>query len=189
MIHPSFSLSLRILSYGILLVPNVYIISAYAIVVLIAGSNIYSALTGRDSADASGRWFVLLLAIKFIYSLTPILVAMGVSNFVTVLKFLGAILLIYNFWIPILLQLTSQRLCYKTFKQALQSSYNLQESPVINNGAQESSRLIPDLSSVKPSDLYTTPYSNTIISHWSVVAVMGVLTVFMFIFTIVSMFY
>ena len=185
MIHPPFSLSLRILSYVILLVPNVYIISAYAIVVLVVSNNIYTVLTGKDSADASKLWFVLLLVIKFVYTLAPIVVAMGVSNLVTVLKFLGVLVIFYDYVIPLLLQLTSQRLCYKTFEQILQSSYDLPESST-NGGSQESSRLVP--SSVKPSDLYMTPYSN-IFSHWPVVAVLGVMTLLMFVFTVMSSFY
>ena len=124
-------------------------------------------LQGKDSADASKLWFVLLLVIKFVYTLVPILVAMGVSNLVSILKFLGALVIFYNFVIPLLLQLTSQRLCYKTFWQILQSSYDL------NDSSHENSRLVP--SSVKPSDLYMTPYSN-IFSHWPVVAVIGVMT-------------
>ena len=179
MIHPPFNLSLRILSYVILLVPNVYIISGYVIVIIVVSGNIYTVLTGKDSADASKLWFVLLLVIKFVYTLVPILVAMGVSNLVSILKFLGALVIFYNFVIPLLLQLTSQRLCYKTFWQILQSSYDL------NDSSHENSRLVP---SVKPSDLYMTPYSN-IFSHWPVVAVIGVMTVLIFVFTVMSSFY
>ena len=198
MIHPSFSLSLRVFSYAILLLPTLDILTAYSISIIITSNNIYTIFTGKDSTEAGKSWFtcIFLLVIKFVSAMVPILVAVGVSNLVTVLKYLGLITFFHSFGIPIALQLSSQWICYKKFKQTHQSSYDLQESSSFNgngsnnNHRQERSRLVQSSSvpsSVKPSDLYMTPYS-TIFSHWPAVVILGVISFVMLTLTIISLF-
>ena len=193
--RPQFSLSLRVLSYFIILSPNVYIIAAYPMVVIITMNNIYAAFTGEDTAQVKSwcRFFVLLM-IKLIAAVLPIVVAMFVSNLVTVLKYLGVTEFFQSLFFPAILQLRSQWVCYKTFKQ---SKYNLRESSTINNGydnhkePEDRSHLIHQpatASSVKPSDFYMTPYSS-VFSHWPVVVVIGVISMALFVISIVSLFY
>ena len=131
---------------------------------------------------------------KLIAAVLPIVVAMFMSNLVTVLKYLGTSEFFQALFFPALLQLRSQWVCYKTFKQ---SGYNLRESSTMSNRnnnhteAEDRSLLIqqPDkTSSVKPSDFYMTPYSN-VFSHWPVVVVIGVISVALFVISIVSLFY
>ena len=175
--HFSFNMALRAFSYFIVIFPSVDILTAYPIACLLMVNNMYTAFGGKDSAEASKKWssFIVLLAMKFISSLVPILVAMAVSNLVTVLKYSGFVSFFHSFIVPVVIQFSSQWVCYKTFKKSLESrSYALQESS--GNGAaaknEERSQLIETTPSVKPSDLYMTPYS-TIFSHWPTGVVVG----------------
>ena len=196
MIHPPFSLSLRIFSYSILLFPNLDIITAYSISVIITTNNIFTVFTGKDSTEANKSRFacILLPSLKFLSALIPVLVAAAVSNLVTVLKYLGLITFFHSFGIPIALQLSSQWVCYKKFKPTHRSAStcDLQETSSYNgNGShrEERSGLVPSslTQSVKSSDLYMTPYS-TMFSHWPVVIAVAVLSVAMLTIAIISLF-
>ena len=158
---------------------------------LLVVNNIYIGLFGKDSAEASKSWrpFIVLVFMKFLVSLAPILVALAVSNLVTVLKYSGFSSFFHSFVIPIVLQLSSQWVCYKMFKRALQSNYDLRDSS--SNGhmtAEEKTQLIQSSSSpVKASDLYMTPYSS-VFSHWPTVAIVAVVSVILFGLTFSSLF-
>ena len=191
MTHSSFSMPLRAFSYFIIIFPSVDILTAYPISCVLMVNNIYLVF-GKDSAEASKKWtsFIVLLVMKFFGSLFPILVAMAVSNLVTVLKYSGFMSFFHSFIVPIIIQFSSQWVCYKTFKKALETrNYTLQESS--GNGAaaqsEEKSQLIETEQSVKPSDLYMTPYS-TIFSHWPMGIVIGGAAIVLLALTINSFF-
>ena len=189
--YPQYDLGLRIFSYYIILFPSVDVITAYPLAVLLVVNNIYMGLFGKDSAEASKSWrpFIILIFMKFLVSLVPILVALAVSNLVTVLKYSGFSSFFHIFVIPIVLQLSSQWVCYKTFKRALQSNYDLRDSS--SNGhmtTEEKTQLIQSSSSpVKASGLYMTPYSS-MFSHWPTVAIVAVVSVILFGLTLSSLF-
>ena len=170
--------------------------TAYPVATIIVANNIYGSVVGHDSAEASKSWrrSILLMVMKLVIALIPISVAMFVSNLVTVLKYLGLLELCSSLVFPVLLQLCSQRLCYKTFKRALDSASVLHESSTLaentNDNHKESedrSRLLQPatVSPVKLSDLYMTPYS-TIFSHWSVVVGIAVISVIIFVISFIS---
>ena len=172
------------------------IVTAYPISTTIIVNNVYGSVVGHDSAEASKSRCrsILLMVMKLVTALIPISVAMFVSNLVTVLKYLGLLEICSSLFFPVLLQLSSQWLCYKTFKRALDSASVLHESSALaentNDNHKESedrSRLIQPatVSPVKPSDLYMTPYS-TIFSHWPVVVGIAVIGVVIFVISFIS---
>ena len=172
------------------------IVTAYPIACIIIVNNVYGSVVGHDSVEASKSWrrSILLMVMKIVTALIPISVAMFVSNLVTVLKYLGLLELCLSLAFPVLLQLCSQRLCYKTFKCALDSASVLHESSTFaentndnHKESEDSSRLIQPatVSPVKPSDLYMTPYS-TIFSHWPVVVGIAVIGVVIFVISFIS---
>lgn len=192
--HLPFNLSLRILSYYIILFPSIDVISVYPLVVLTMVDNIYTVFFGRDSSQAPKTWktFFIRMGMKFVAAILPIFVAMAVSNLVTVLKFAGLMGFFICFFIPTTLQLSSQYKCNKTFKPALQqykqetlqdTSFSPDEMP---GNSSESAPLIS--SQIKPSDLYMTPYS-TIFSYWPAVVIIGGVGIMLFGLTVSSLFF
>ena len=188
-------MSLRILSYYILLFPSVDVISIFPLSVLNMVNNVHVAIIGKDTADSGKTWcsFIIILVMKFFAGLLPILVAMAVSNLVTVLKYTGLISFFLCFLVPIVLHLRSQWVCKKTFQKALNTSFALQDSSVSNDtkpriiqpDTGERAMLVKSPSSVKSTDLYMTPYSS-FLSYWPVVAATSVVCVAMFGLTLVS---
>ena len=189
-----FNLSLRILSYYIILFPSIDVISVYPLVVLTMVDNIYTVFFGRDSTQAPKTWktFFIRMGMKFVAAILPIFVAMAVSNLVTVLKFAGLMGFFICFFIPTILQLSSQYVCNKTFKPALLSNQHetLQDTSFspdeMSGNSSESAPLIS--SQVKSSDLYMTPYS-TIFSYWPAVVVIGIVGAMLFGLTVSSLFF
>ena len=189
-----FNLSLRILSYYIILFPSIDVISVYPLVVLTMVDNIYTVFFGRDSTQAPKTWkiFFIRMGMKFVAAILPIFVAMAVSNLVTVLKFAGLLGFFICFFIPTILQLSSQYVCNKTFKPALLSNQHdtLQDTSFspdeMSGNSSESAPLIS--SQVKSSDLYMTPYS-TIFSYWPAVVVIGIVGAMLFGLTVSSLFF
>ena len=108
--YPQYDIGLRIFSYYVILFSSVDAITAYPLVVLLMVNNIYMGHFGKDSAEASKSWrpFIVLVFMKFLVSLAPILVALAVSNLVTVMKYSGFSSYFHSFVVPILLQFSSQ---------------------------------------------------------------------------------
>ena len=190
-------MSLRILSYYIILFPSIDVISIYPISVLNITNNAFVGIFGKDTAEVtkSRRSYFLILAIKFFSAITPILVAMAVSNLVTVLKYVGLMGFIIGFVVPILLQLRSQWVCRSVFMAALTKQVDISNSVgdhKDNGGAHQKSEeqflLLSSRFNGKPSDLYMTPYSN-ICSYWPAVAIIAAVTVVMFAFMIAGLFF
>ena len=186
--HPSYSLALRVLSYYIMLFPSLDVVSAYPLFVITMVNSIYIAIFGKDSAQANKSWtsLIVLLLMKFTLALLPILVAMAVSNLVTILKYSGFFSFFISILMPILLQLRSQWVCWKVFKNATEPKHELEETS-LSNGAQRDSEnrslLIRSSSQVNPSALYMTPYSN-IFSYWPAVVAIGGVGVVMFLLAV-----
>ena len=170
-------------------------ISVYPLVVLTMVDNIYTVFFGKDSSQAPKTWttFFIRMGMKFVSAILPILVALAVSNLVTVLKFAGLIGFFICFFIPTLLQLSSQWICVKTFKAALEPRTTLQDNSFCSDNEQpraKSAENAPLITSpqVKPSELYMTPYSN-IFSYWPAVVIIGGVGVLLFALTVASLFF
>ena len=99
--EPPYSLSLRILSYYIILFPSIDV--TYPISVLNITNNAFVGILGKDTAGVmkSRHSYLLILTIKFFSALTPILIAMAVSNLVTVFKYVGLVGFVIGFVVPI----------------------------------------------------------------------------------------
>ena len=176
------------LAYFIVIFPSLDVCSIFPLVVLCMVNNIYLVLFGKDTTQANIAWSTIIgrMLLKFICALAPILVTMAVSNLVDVLKYAGLLAFFTSLFFPPLFQITSQRKCKKVFAHLLQTT--IQEGDPINttlkmNGTaytgsnssyisinNESSESTPLLLSsqprkLKPSELYTTPYSSSIFSH------------------------
>ena len=133
--HPSYALSLRILSYYILLFPTVLVISVYPLALINISNNVFVCFLGKDTADPRNTWvtYSFLLLLKFFSALIPVLVAMAVSNLVTVFKYIGIIEFLISVGIVILLQIRSQWVCKQRFKAALKKNVDIPHHST-NNG-------------------------------------------------------
>ena len=169
---------MRILSYYILLFPTLLVVSVYPLGLMNISNNVFVCLLGKDTADPRNTWasYSFLLLLKFFAALIPVLVAMGVSNLVTIFKYTGIVDFLISVGIIILLQLHSQWVCKHKFTAALKNHVELPHS---SNGdrdgnqnfdgdSKERDLLVP--SHVKPSHLYMTPYSN-VFSYWPAVVI------------------
>ena len=190
--HPSYALSLRILSYCILLFPTVLVISVYPLSQLAISNNVYVGLLGKDTADPRNTWisYCFLLLLKFFGALLPVLVAMAVSNLVTVFKYIGAIEFLISVGNIILLQVRSQWVCKHKFLAALKRHVDLPHSSTNGNHDiehKEEDSLLLSSHHVQPSHLYMTPYS-TVFSYWPVVVIVTAVCVVMFGFNVFSVF-
>ena len=195
--HPSYNLALRVLSYYIILFPSVDVISPFTLNVTTMVNNLFVVFVGKDSAQASESLasFIVLLLMKFVIALLPILVAMGVSNLVTVFRYAGFVSFILNLFLPNLLQLRSQWVCRKTF-QTLGSKFVSPKpsSSQVDSGknrirseTEGSPLLITSLSRASHSAYYMTPYSN-LFSYWPAVVVIGGVDMMLFILTLAGFF-
>ena len=165
------------------------VISIFPLSVLNMVNNVHVAILGKDTADSGKTWksFIIILLMKFFTGLLPILVAMAVSNLVTVLKYTGLISFFQCFLVPILLHIRSQWVCKKTFQKVLHTKY--QDNSAGEDDTGEKSELISSSkTTIKPKDLYMTPYSN-IFSHWPTVVVTSLVCIVLFALTIVSFFF
>ena len=159
-------------------------------------NNAFVGILGKDTAAVmkSRRSYFLILVMKFFSAITPILIAMAVSNLVTVLKYVGLLLFIISFIVPILLQLRSQWVCRRVFMAAMTKQVDLpnsvsdQKDNGVHQKSEEQFLLLSSRFNGKPSDLYMTPYSN-ICSYWPAVAIITVVTVVMFAFMIAGLFF
>ena len=87
----------------------------------------YVGLLGKDTADPGLTWvsYSFLLLLKFFAALTPVLVAMVVSNLVTVFKYVGVIEFVIGLGNIILLHVRSQWVCKHKFLAALKNQVDL----------------------------------------------------------------
>ena len=129
---PKTFLPLRILAYFVVIFPSLDVCSIFPLVVLCMVNNIYLVLFGRDTTQASVGWSTIIgrMVLKFLCALTPILVAMGVSNLVDVLKYAGLLAFFTSIFFPTLLQLSSQYACVKEFGYLLKSNIDPFKSSV-----------------------------------------------------------
>ncbi len=168
-------------------------LSAYPLSVHVLVNNVYRIVTGKDTSVKPTHRFarfdiVFRSILRLICASVPILMAFGVSNFITVAKYSGLLDFIISTGSPMALQLGSIYLCKKTFgnrsKLANQSiDIKLEEL----NSDQKSIAQQPSHSRSIRS-LYMTPYSNRLLSHPIAVCVFGVLGFVMFSLTFASLF-
>ena len=162
-------------------------------------NNIYSVFFSRVTRKRSKRCDQLLkVLIRFFAAVTPLTIAFGVSNLVTVLQYAGLSGFLLSFIFPTALQLQSIRVCKKVFRgvrsvQAMFPTDDLTEeetsdSMKLNTGAD----VIHCPQEKKPQNetsLYMTPYSTRILSHPIAVTIIGAIGGLFFLLTIASLFF
>ena len=117
---------------------------------------------------------------------------MGVSNLVTVFKYIGIIEFLISVGNTTILQIRSQWVCKQRFKAALKKNVDIPHHST-NNGdyddfdhdSTEKDLLVP--SHVKPSHLYMTPYSS-VFSYWPAVIIVTAVCFVMFGLNVFSIF-
>ena len=142
--HPSYAMSLRILSYYILLFPTVLVVSVYPLGLMNISNNVFVCLLDRqghcNSRNTCASYSFLLL-LKFFSALIPVLVAMGVSNLVTVFKYIGIIEFLISVGNTTILQIRSQWVCKRRFTAALKKQVDL---PYSSNGDRDGNQNFDD---------------------------------------------
>ena len=133
---------------------------------------------------------------KFIAAILPIGIALFVSNLVIVLNYAGIIGFFIAFFFPVVLQLSSQWVCQKTFCYLLDETNNSlhdssqNSSPVIKEKTplllKPNNSISEFLFTTKKSVLYKTPYS-LFFSYPVVVLVIGFFSTLTLVFTIASL--
>lgn len=181
--RPGNSLPLQLLSYCIVLFPSIDVISAYPLRNHVIVNNVYILIMGQDTSREPKHRFDWLLRIflRFINALLPILAAFGVANLIYVLKFAGLVSFMC-FVFPVFLQLRSIDVCERRFSPLHMSlsDSKLQEKPdsiedkdidekddlEISPFIEKKDLLLATNEVDKVStDLYMTPYSNSLLSH------------------------
>ena len=188
------------LSYFIFLLPSVYVISIYAINIQPIANNIYSVFFKQDNGKRSKRCDQLLkVLIRLFAAVTPLAVAFGVSNLVTVLQYSGLPGFILSFVFPFVLQLRSIRVCKKLFCGVctVQTTFSFMATDSTEKAKSDSTELnmgadvIHSPQEKKPqneSSLYMTPYSTRILSHPITVIIIGAIGQLLFLLTIAGFF-
>ena len=152
---------------------------------------------------------LIRLSMTLTTALLPILVAMGVSNLVYVLNYTGLFGFVLCYFAPTLLQLRSQWVCVREFREKTNEGEDADKFASITEdsvqGVNENTPLLSSVISKNIKDffsfsfqdyfakmriyrnLYTTPYS-TFLSYWPAVWIIGSVGVLLFLVTVVSLF-
>ena len=175
-------LSLRVLSYYLILFPSLDVMSAYPLTVICIVNNVYMAITGRDtSAPSNWRYdWILKLVLRFIVAVLPLALAFAAANLVFILQYAGLLGFGIGFLFPVILQLRSIYVCNKLFgeKAAPRGGVlvNVEKTPLLDSVPKCNHRS------------YMTPYSNVVLSHPIFVVLIAFLGFSFFVLSFVSLF-
>ena len=162
------------MAYYIIFFPSLDVCSAYPLGVFTVSNNIFILLTGHDSTQFDKQKYgrLMLIVIRLVYTILPIIGSLFIANLVFIVKYAGLLGLFICYFFPIALQLRSQYVCHKTFKNAV---------PTHHLPVNEELPLLAGSRNVKSSGLgwkeetYYTPYS-TVFSHPIIVITFAVVT-------------
>jgi len=169
------------MAYYIVLFPTLDVCSAYPLGVFATSNNLFQLFTGSDTTQIHKHKYgkVILVLLRLVCAVCPIIASLFVANLVYVVTYGGLLGLFICYFFPLMLQLRSQHLCYKTFKNAVWSSSSSRKSQVPVN---EELPLLVSGGRIKSNGFglkeksYYTPYS-TVLSHPIVVLVFAVICV------------
>lgn len=149
--------------------------SAYPLGVFALSNNLFVTFTGSDTTELNKHKYgrLILIALRLLTATVPIIAALFIANLVYVVTYAGLLGLFICYLFPIILQLRSQYVCYKTFKGVLLAKetmppLSLNEKVSLLAGKQ---RRISGFGCRERT--YYTPYS-TWFSHPVVVVMFGV---------------
>jgi len=176
--HNSPSTALRVMAYYIVLFPTLDVCSAYPLGVFATSNNLFTLVTGSDTTQIHKHKYgkVILMVLRLVCAVLPIIASLFVANLVYVVTYGGLLGLFICYFFPLMLQLRSQQLCYKTFKNVVCDDRQSQ-APV-----NEELPLLPNDGRGRINGFglkektYYTPYS-TVLSHPLIVLVFGVICV------------
>ena len=203
--HPDNAVSLRVLSYCLVLFPSFDVVSVFPLLNHVVVNNLYILITGQDtSRKAKYRfdWF-LRIFLRVVAGVLPILAAFGVANLIYILKY-GGLAGFVCYFFPFVLQLSSIRMCKKKFSTLHISmsgaAYSMKEGKSQNRSAADKGKIFPglgknkslllakDMDSKEKQSLYMTPYSIRFISHPVCVWIVGGIGLVLFVLTLSSLF-
>jgi hypothetical protein len=204
---PSHSTALRVLSYYLILFPSIDVCSVFPLLIHTIVNNIYTVVFCHDSSEMKGwSYFFIHLGMKFVAAIVPIAIGLCVSNLVYVLKYAGLLGFFISLFYPILWQLSSQWVCYRTFKYEIQSDSSsdsiYSQEDAFPAQIQDETKVLLRKKNHKPSiarslydfiltrrcvPYYKTPYSSPM-SHPLVVVLFLGIALICFVLTIVSLF-
>ena len=180
------------------MLPPVYTCLNYALNMQPMANNIYSVFFRRDTGKRSKRCDRLLRpVIRLFAAVTPLTVAFGVSNLVTVLQYAGLSGFLLAFVFPTALQLQSIRVCKRifrgvsteqTFRFSAADSIEKEKNDNMKVGTGAGVVCSPqDKKAQNESSLYMTPYSTRILSHPIAVTIIGAIGILIVLLTIASL--
>lgn len=165
-------MALRVMSYYIVLFPPLDVCSAYPLGVITLSNNLFVLLTGSDSTQVSrfknGK--LILVALRLVSAVLPLAGSLFITNLAYIAKYVGLLGLFVCYFFPIMLQLRSQYVCHKIFKEAMSSSEPLsvsEELPLLARRRRKTGGLR------WKQRTYYTPYSN-VFSHPIIVIMFGI---------------
>ena len=177
------------------MLPPVYTCLNYALNTQPIANNIYSVFFRQDTGKRSKTCDRLLRpVIRLFAAVTPLSVAFGVSNLVTVLQYAGLSGFLLAFVFPTALQLQSVRVCKKVFRgvrsvQAFRFLATDSTEKEKNDNMKVSTGAGIDKKPQNESSLYMTPYSTRILSHPIAVTIIGAIGILIVLLTIASLFF
>ena len=206
LVKPDKPMYLRIMSYCVIFIPPLLIVSSYPLNIHPMVNNIYTVVMGHDTSKSPRniRYRVLLLMMRFLAALIPILLACGVSNLVTVRRYSGPLAFAITIFFPTALQLQSIRVCKKKF-QDVHVRLHMVQNAVHDSGegcdkldnkdevtASSTEIVLHCLQFTQPqnktSQLYMTPYSSQVFSRPTAVTIIGAIGLLLFLLSIANLF-
>ena len=202
---PDNPMYLRIISYCVIFIPPLLVVSAYPLNSHPMVNNIYTVVMGHDTSKSPRniRYRLLLLMLRFFAALIPILLACGVSNLVTVRRYSGPLAFAITIFFPTALQLQSIRVCKKKF-QDVHVRLHMVQNAVHDSGEgcdKLSNKDEATTSSTgivfhslqftqhqNESSLYMTPYSSRVFSRPTAVTIIGAIGLLLFLLSIANLF-
>lgn len=148
------------MSYYIVFFPSLDVCSAYPLGVFTISNNLFVLFTGSDSTELNKHSYgkLLLVGLRLGTAILPIIASLFIANLVYVVKYGGLLGLFICYFFPIILQLRSQYVCHKTFREAFSTLSISEELPLLADRHYNTGGLRWRVKT------YYTPYSN-IFSH------------------------
>ena len=157
------------MSYYIVLFPSLDVCSAYPLSIFALSNNLFVMFTGSDTTELNrhknGK--LILVALRLVTATLPVVAALFIANLVYIVTYAGLLGLCICYLFPIMLQLRSQYVCYKSFEGAAAGVTLPRELPLLGDRHPRTAGLRWRVKS------YYTPYSN-VFSHPFIVIVFGV---------------
>ena len=163
------------MAYYIVLFPSLDVCSAYPLGVITLSNNIFILFTGSDSTQLDKHKYgkLMLITLRLVCAVLPIIGSLFIANLVFIVKYAGLLGLFICYFFPIVLQLRSQYVCYKTFGTTLVPTHPLpvnEELPLLAG-----SRKVKSSGFGWKEEAYYTPYS-TMFSHPIIVVTFAIIT-------------